>query len=346
MKSNQTQSVRKYGLVLLAAVVIAIIVMILTKGKLDLFILSRTRSEPTDKEENMVYSEAFRASSAHVLERNGIVLRADGTELIAYALTEDVVLNAGSIAERSSLPIQRISEYVGSFYMYDGAAVYRLQVGDTKLKAAVEDCLKFEPMGNYIYSLKDVKGERRLHRCNLNGSDEKILFKESVTDFWAENGDLLMKLTDGTYRWYNVLSQNSFNHRLPEDATQISLYGGYIYYLQPDAANNGMMTLYRVPCAAGAVEKLTEAPVVSYCAGEGNCAILFSDGEENGCSVTWFDITSFDGNEDETTDFKTRTFAAESAVDISAESLFVTEPDGTTWYSSLDGENWRKIFED
>lgn len=296
---------------------------------------------PTDKEENMVYSKAFRASSEHVLERNGIMLRAEGTELMAYAQAEDVVLNAGRIAERSSQPIQCISEYVGNFYMYDGTTVYRLQVGDDKLKTAVEKCLKFEPMGNYLYSLKNVKGELRLHRCNLNGSDEKILFKEPVLDFWAENGDLLMKLTDGSYRWYNVLNQNSYVHHLPEHAGSISLYGGNIYYLLPDEENHGIQTLYRVPCAAGATEKLTDTSVAAYCAGEGNCAVLYSDGEDENCKVSYIYTAA-----NEKTDFNTRTFSKGSAVDVSAEHLFVTEPDGTTWYSSLNEENWQKLFSD
>ena len=225
--------------------------------------------------------------------------------------------------------------------MYDGTTVYRLQVGDDKLKTAVEKCLKFEPMGNYLYSLKNVKGELRLHRCNLNGSDEKILFKEPVLDFWAENGDLLMKLTDGSYRWYNVLNQSSYVHHLPEHAGSISLYGGNIYYLLPDEESHGIQTLYRVPCASGATEKLTDTSVTAYCAGEGNCAVLYSNGEDENCKVSYIYTAA-----NENTDFHTRTFAKGSALDVSAEHLFVTEPNGTTWYSSVDEENWHKLFAD
>lgn len=332
MGTKLTQSRKTYIGVLLVSVVAAMIAMIATDGKLDLSAMGRTRSTPTDKEENMVYCQQYRTSSSQVLERDGIILKADGTELTAYALTEQVSLNAGSISERSSRPIQVISEYVGNFYLYDGNTVYRLPVGGGKLRATVKDCLKFEPMGNYIYSLKQKKDETRLFRCSINGSDEKILFKDEVVDFWAQGGDLLLKQTDGKYRWYNVLNQNSWIHSLPENLEEIVLYGGDIHYRKEES-------LYRMPCGSVEVSIVTEVPVRSWCVAEGNGAVLYEADSSGMCNVLWFDL-----NQEGTMDFKSKSFPEGSVIDISASHVFVTEPDGKTWYSSLDEEKWVQIF--
>lgn len=340
MGTKLTRSRKTYVGVLLVTVVAAMIAMIVTDGKLDLSAMGRTRSTPTDKEENMMYCQRYRTSSLHVLERDGIILKADGTELTAYALAEQVSLNAGSISERSSRPIQSISEYVGNFYLYDGETVYRIPVGGGKLRATVKDCLKFEPMGNYIYSLKQKKDEVRLYRCSINGSDEKILFKQEVVDFWAQGGDLILKQTDGKYRWYNVLNQNSWIHDLPEDLLEISLYGGGIYYRKADAENGGRMTLYRLPCESGEVRKVTEVPVVSWCVAEGNGAVLYEADDSGMCKVLWFGL-----DQERTTRFEAKMFPEGSVIDISSDHLFVTEPDNTTWCSPLDQEEWRKIFD-
>ena len=116
--------------------------------------------------------------------------------------------------------------------MFDGKNVYRAVVNTPQqLRTTVENCIKFEPMGNYLYSLKEHHGERRLFRCSITGAYEEMLFQDTIENFWASDGNLLMQLSNGHYRWYNLISQNNLEHTLPESAQNISLNGDYMFYL-------------------------------------------------------------------------------------------------------------------
>ena len=66
------------GLVLIGIIIIAVILYFVTDGALNLKEMSKTRGAPTDKEENMAYNDNYRSLSENVLERDGIILRADG----------------------------------------------------------------------------------------------------------------------------------------------------------------------------------------------------------------------------------------------------------------------------
>ena len=84
--------------------------------------MSRTRGTPSDKEENMAYNDNYRSLSENALERDGIILRAEGSELQFYALAgkvatsdgselmEDMQYTLTSIAERSELDIEQIGD--------------------------------------------------------------------------------------------------------------------------------------------------------------------------------------------------------------------------------------------
>ena len=183
MRPTNAQSNKKYIILLVAVVFVAIVAFIVTKGRLDISMAGKTMSRPTDKEENLAYGIQYRPSAAHVLQRDGIVVKSSGDKLTAKELSSGITLDATSIAERSDRPIERFSEYVGYFYMYDGETLYRTNVDGTNLKATVKNCLKYEPMGDYIYSLKLHRKQKRLFRCSIIGTYEKMLFKEGVEDF-------------------------------------------------------------------------------------------------------------------------------------------------------------------
>ena len=74
------------GLALLGVIIIAIILYFVTDGALNLKTMSKTVSGPTDKEENMAYNDLYRGKSDNTLERDGVILRAEGQDLLFYAL--------------------------------------------------------------------------------------------------------------------------------------------------------------------------------------------------------------------------------------------------------------------
>ncbi|MCI8292212.1 MAG: hypothetical protein HFH53_01590 [Hespellia sp.] len=339
MSFQHTSSNKKYILILMAVIALAGVLYVVTGGALDFSRLGKTEKLPTDKEENLAYGLAYRPASDHVLERDGIVLKSFGTMLRAQDLESGVCLDAASIEERSEKPIQRFSEYVGYFYLYDGETVYRTTVSGDKLRATVEDCLKFEPMGDYIYSLKMERGEKKLFRCSIVGTYEKRLFKESVEDFWAYGGNLLLQLEDGRYRWYDVITQETVEHTLPDTAREIALEGEHIFYLAADETTKHTV-LYRRPCNLQEDKALPFSSVGDYCAAEGRIGanVQKEDGKNYAawCQAEGGEVSMFGQKE----------FSAESEVDISSKHLFVTEPDGTTYYTPLEKEEWSILFDD
>ena len=160
MKQNGNSLNKKYILLLIGVVLAGTAAWQLTGGALDLAGMRDRDKAPTDAEENLLYGLSYQPSSSACLERDGIVLKNFGGEIRAVELSSGIQVDAGGIAGRSDRPIVRFSEYVSYLYMYDGRTVYRTQIGgDGKVHTAVEDCLKFEPMGNYLYSLKEYKGQ-------------------------------------------------------------------------------------------------------------------------------------------------------------------------------------------
>lgn len=334
------QTNKKYVLLLAGAICLAMAAFVLTKGKLDITMAGKTLSRPVDTPENLEYGLSYQPSSEHILERDGIILKNFGTRLRAQDLSSGICLDAGNIAERSSEPIRQFSEYVGYFYMYDGETLYRTNVDGTQLKAAIKDCLKYEPMGNYLYSLKMHHGSRRLFRCSIIGTYEKMLFKEEVLDFWTYGGHLLMLSADGTYRYYNVLTENSYTHALPEGVTDIRLDSQGILYLLDDS-NALYPQLYRHSYLSEHAQPLTDLSVNQYTAGSGNIALLLSEPDTPGLQAAWCkeDGSSLQRMEE-------MHFSPGASLDISANHLFVTEEDGTTWYTPLAQESWAALFED
>lgn len=326
------------GLVLIGIIIIAVILYFVTDGALNLSNMSKTRGAPTDKEENMAYNDSFRSVSENTLERNGIILRAEGNELLFYALAgkvatsdgselaEDMQYTLTSIAERSELDIEQISEYMGYFYMYDGKDVWRIHTTNPDLKLTVENAIKFEPMGNYIYSIKDRDGKLWLHRCMVTGADEEYMFKESFVDFYAHSGDLLLERPDGSYMWYDVVTKNSFDRTLPADAKDICLYNQVIYYLR-----NGILCSSHVLSTNEDV--FVDEVIADYCIAEGYCAYLTEDGR-----LVVIDMESKDATEYGGMDF------AGCSVDVSMNNVFVTDAEGRTWYSVHGEDTWCEIF--
>ena len=345
---NQSNKKPPLALVLLVIVILGIALFFLTDGKLDLSTMSKTRGTPSDKEENMAYNDLFRSVSDNTLERDGILLRAQGNELLFYALAgkaatsdgselmEDMQYTLTSIAERSDLDIQQISEYMGYFYMYDGEDVYRIHTTNSELKLTIADCLKFEPMGNYLYSIKDKDGELWLHRCMVTGADEEYLFKESFVDFWAHSGDLLLQRADGSYMWYDVVTQNSYERSLPEDVENICLYERTIYFVHSE---NDETRLYKSHCLSDEWEIFIEEPIAGYCLAEGYCA-YFVPGE------TGLTLKCLDLDTEQTTVYSGMEFTEGCAIDVSKNSLIVTDAQGRTWYTPLQEDQWKEIFAD
>ena len=327
------------GMVLIGIILIAVILYFVTDGALNLKTMSKTRGAPTDKEENMAYNDNYRSLSENVLERDGIILRAEGDELLFYALAgkvatsdgselkEDMQYSLTSIAERSELDIEQISEYMGYFYMYDGKDVWRIHTTNPDLKLTIENALKFEPMGNYLYSIKDRDGELWLHRCMVTGADEEYMFKESYVDFWAHSGDLLLKRPDGSYMWYDVVTRNSFDRTLPADAQDICLYNQTIYYLRDSK-------LYASHVLSQNEDIFVDEAIADYCIAEGYCAYITEDGVLNVMSMDSKSFTTYSGLD----------ISADFAVDVSKNNVFVTDSDGRSFYCPLGTGTWNEIF--
>lgn len=341
-QTNEKQSNKKYLILLITVIGLAVAVYVLTKGRLDISLLAKTLSAPTDTEENLAYGLLYRPSSEHVLERDGIVLKNFGTELMAEDLSKGVLLRAGNIAARSGKSIVQFSEYVGYFYMYDGETVYRTNVDGSELKAAVKDCLKFEPMGTYLYSLKMVHGRKRLFRCSIIGTYEKMLFKEEVLDFWAYGGHLLMLNPDGIYRYYSVLTKNTFTHTLPEGAARIRLDENGILYLSKED-ERGHQYLHRRAFLAAEDQLVLDIPVEDYSVGEKNIALLLP---EEYSTDTRFKAAWCQSDGSELQVFEGKEFPPGCALDGSAHHLFVTEADGNTYYTPLSDERWEILFDE
>ena len=327
------------GLVLIGIIIIAVILYFVTDGALNLKVMSKTRGAPTDKEENMAYNDNYRSLSENVLERDGIILRADGDELMFYALAgkvatsdgselqEDMQYTLTSIGERSELDIEQIGEYMGYFYMYDGKDVWRIHTTNPDLKLTIENAIKFEPMGNYLYSIKERDGDLWLHRCMVTGADEEYMFKESYVNFYAHSGDLLLERPDGSYMWYDVVTKNSFDRTLPDNAEDICLYNQVIYYLR-----DGKLCSSHV--LSGSEDIVVDEAIADYCIAEGYCAYLTEDGRLVVLNLERKDATEYSGME----------FAEGSEIDVSKNNIFVTLPDGSSWYSPLGEDSWNEIF--
>ena len=187
MKKPANPSKQFYLLLLLIVFALAFGIYSIAGGGL---LQGRVEKKPADQQENLVYGLKYTASSDHILERDGIVLINSGDRVLARQLSSGVELEAGSIVQRSNQPILRIAEHVSYLYLYDGTDVYRIQIGgDGKVHTAVKGCLKFEPMGDYIYSIQEYRGTRWLFRCSLVGSNEKRLFTHDTEDFWVCSGN-------------------------------------------------------------------------------------------------------------------------------------------------------------
>ena len=326
------------GLVLIGIIIIAVILYFVTDGALNLKTMSKTRGAPSDKEENMAYNDNYRSLSENVLERDGIILRAEGNELVFYALAGKVATSDGSelkedmqytltgIAERSELDIEQIGEYMGYFYMYDGKDVWRIHTTNPDLKLTVENALKFEPMGNYIYSIKDRDGKLWLHRCMVTGADEEYMFKESFVDFYAHSGDLLLERPDGSYMWFDVVTKNSFDRSLPANAQDICLYEQMIYYIRDSK-------LYASHVLSNNEDIFVDEAIADYCIAEGYCAYLTEDGRLCVIDMATRDATEYSGM-----DF------AGCEIDVSKHNVFVTDTEGRSFYSPLGEDSWNEIF--
>lgn len=332
------------GMVLIGIILIAVILYFVTDGALNLKTMSKTRGAPSDKEENMAYNDNYRSLSDNVLERDGVILRAEGDELLFYALAgiaptsdggkakEDILYHLSSIGERSELDIQQISEYMGYFYMYDGKDVWRMHTSNPDIKLTIENCIKFEPMGNYLYSIKQRDGDELwLHRCMVTGADEEYMFKEPFVDFYLHSGEMLLERPDGSYMWYDVVTKNSFDRRMPEKAENICLYDSRLYYTETEADGD---YLYVCHCLAEDYELFIEEPIESYCIAEGYCAYISRDGALKVINLETEAVTEYSGIE----------LSEGCALDVSKNSLFITDSEGRTFYSPLSEDSWREIF--
>lgn len=327
-KSNKRRDI----LILLAVLVIALVAYFLTR---DWFtsLFSGGLDDPADDEENLYYSIEYEISSAHVLERGGIVLKNAGDRIKAVELSSDIELDVTDLGDRSQAPILDFSEYVSYIYMFDGNTVYRSQLDGTELRATVEDCVKFEPMGDYIYSLQPVNGAYYLFRCSIIGTYEQQLFSEPFLDFLAYDGNLLLRRENGDWWWYNVTTQNSADVILPQEAREILLDREGVLYLTDTG-------LYRVSYGSKGGTALYEGAVAACAVGPHGLGLLLFEGEAGQCLAA---VCGPSG--EELTRLEGETFSPESALDLSADHLFVTDETGITHYSPINTPAWEVLFE-
>lgn len=325
MEKTVRPSKQSYLLLLLIVFAVAWGIYSLTGGGL---LQGKVEKQPTDKEENLSYGLRYIPSSDHILERDGIVLINLGDLVLAKQLSSGVELEAGNISQRSSQPILRMAEHVSYLYLYDGTDVYRIQIGgDGKVHAAVKDCLKFEPMGDYIYSIQEYRGSHWLYRCSLIGSNEKRLFAHDAEDFWAYGGNLLILDSAGQYHWYDVVTQNSLEYTLPDGLSGLALDEYGILYLL-----NG--SLYRRSYLAQD-DTLLADEVSAFAAGAERIALLKQDGTVWLCQSDGRALRYLDGKE----------FPPQTGLDLCGTAVFATQPDRTVWTTPLDTVNWDLVFE-
>ncbi|MBQ9512500.1 MAG: DUF5050 domain-containing protein [Lachnospiraceae bacterium] len=311
---------------LLVGIIIAVVIYALTDGRfLNVRLLRQTVKEPVDKEENLSYERSYQVLSDTLLERDGIVLKNAHDHVIALDVESGVVIKTGDITERSSADIVSVSEYVGYLYMFDGNDVYALAINSGKLKALAKNCLKFIPSGNYVYYLRDEKDSRFLFRCNINGTYEKRLFTEEVDDFWAGDGNLLMRLRNGRYLWYDTITQNSLEHILPRDAGMIMASADRFYYLSQG----------KLYCRGWETQEdeVVSENVVLYHTGFEHTAVCHTDG-----TITLMDSSGEERSIDAPAD------AENAALSISSSNLYFTNhSDGTTYKAPFENPSWETL---
>ncbi len=327
-KSNKRRDI----LILLAVLVIALVAYFLTRDRFT-SLFSGGLDDPADDEENLYYSIEYEISSAHVLERGGIVLKNAGDRIKAVELSSGIELDVTDLGDRSQAPILDFSEYVSYIYMFDGNTVYRSQLDGTELRATVEDCVKFEPMGDYIYSLQPVNGAYYLFRCSIIGTYEQQLFSEPFLHFLAYDGNLLLRRENGDWWWYNVTTQNSADVILPQEAREILLDREGVLYLTDTG-------LYRVSYGSKEGTALYEGAVAACAVGPHGLGLLLFEGEAGQCLAA---VCGPSG--EELTRLEGETFSPESALDLSADHLFVTDETGITHYSPINTPAWEVLFE-
>ena len=329
--AQKTNSKRRDILILLAVVVIALAAYFLTRDQIG-SLFSGGLDDPTDDAENMYYSIENEISSAHVLERNGIVLKNVGDRIRAVELSSGIELDVTDLGDRSQAPIQDFSEYVSYIYMFDGETVYRSQLDGSELRATIEDCVQFEPMGDYLYSLQPADGALYFFRCSIIGTYEQKLFSEPFLDFFAYDGNLLLQREDGSWWWYDVVTQDSSDMALPEEAREIALDTQGALYLT-DAG------LYRMDYGSQEGTLLYEGSVADFAVGPHGLGLLLPTGDGGACQAA---VCGSSG--ESPTLLEGQDFSPESDLDLSASYLFVTDETGTTYASPIDAPAWETLF--
>ena len=329
--AQKSTNKRRDALILLAVVIVALVAYFLTRdhiGKL----FSGGLDDPADDQENMYYSIENEISSANVLERSGIVLKNAGDRIRAVELSSGIELDVTDLGDRSQASILEFSEYVSYLYMFDGETVYRSQLDGSELRATIEDCVKFEPMGDYLYSLQPANDALYLFRCSIIGTYEQQLFSEPFLDFRAYDGNLLLQRADGSWWWYDVVTQDSADMTLPEGTLEISVDTQGVLCLTQEG-------LIRMEYGSQEGILLYEGTAAAFTVGPHNLGLLLPTEDGPGyqaavCGLSGEDLLVLEG----------QTFSAESSLDLSADHLFVTDENGTTHYSPIDAPAWETLF--
>lgn len=330
---KQNVSTKDYLKLLSEILIIAVALIIITDGKMDISNIGKSLSRPTDSESNLQYGLLYHPSSDHILVRDNIIIKNAGKLLKAKDMESNIVIDAACISPRSDNSIKRIAEYVGYFYMYDGQTVYRSTVSDGidgPVKTVVKKCLKFEPMGNYIYSLQSYHNSARLYRCNIDGTYEKVLFRNNILDFWAYGGYILMAQEDGSYRCYDTLTGNQFDHYFPGGINNICMEKEGIFYLKDNV-------IHRCSFLDDKDIPLLNQNVCYFTVGDGKIAFLTEQGGE--CFAGWCDIGDLSP-----TVIYSKSFDRTCPLEISNNNLFVTNSENETFYLSFEENEYLKLF--
>ena len=142
-------------------------------------------------------------------------------------------------------------------------------------------------------------------------------------------------MEDGSYLYYNVLTQDSATVSFPDNAEKIKLSKNKIYYITPNSDDTSYQ-LYRQDYMNGEKELCTEKALYNYNLNLTGYALLFSDPSSDEYSVA-----VIDEEKNSETIFSQKSFSSESVLELSDLNIYVLEPDGTIWFSPIAREDWK-----
>ena len=123
------------------------------------------------------------------------------------------------------------------------------------------------------------------------------------------------------------MTQNSLEHTLPQGLSDLAMNGSGILYLLDG-------TLYCRPYMAQ-TDKVLSDQTAAFAVGPEHMALLKEDGQIWVCGSDGGDLRCLSG----------KTFPAQARLDVSADRVFVTLPEGEIWSTPIQGADWSLAFD-